>query len=86
MTREELEIQKNLQSEKKLHAEAALKATDYKVMKNAEAIAANITPIPYNAEELHNLRQSLRDTINACEAEIARLKAIEVEEDIEVIQ
>ena len=66
----------------KLNAESELQKSDYKVIKNAEALALGEEP-PYNPQELHALRQPLRDTINACEAEIARLDAIETENEAE---
>lgn len=43
-----------------------LQASDYKVIKCAEAICLNVE-LPYNMTALHNERQSLRDKINELE-------------------
>lgn len=46
-----------------------LQASDYKVIKCAEAICLN-AELPYNMTELHNERQALRDKINELESEV----------------
>ena len=46
-----------------------LQASDYKVIKCAEAICLN-EELPYNITELHNERQALRDKINELESEV----------------
>lgn len=43
-----------------------LSSSDYKVIKCYEAYLVG-EPMPYNAQELHSSRQSLRDSINALE-------------------
>lgn len=58
------------------NAEAQLKATDYIAAKIAEGKA---TKTEY--KEKIDLRQEWRDQINAAQAEIARLEAIETEEE-----
>ena len=58
------------------NAEAQLKATDYIAAKIAEGKA---TKTEY--KEKIDLRQQWRDKINAAQAEIARLEAIETEEE-----
>lgn len=58
------------------NAEAQLKATDYIAAKIAEGKA---TKTEY--KEKIDLRQQWRDQINAAQAEIARLEAIETEEE-----
>lgn len=45
-----------------------LAATDYKVVKIAEYLAAGL-PAPYDIEQLHAERQALRDKINEIEEE-----------------
>lgn len=40
-----------------------LAETDYKLLKNIEAFLAN-QPLPYDPEQLHNLRQSWRNQLN----------------------
>lgn len=59
------------------NAEAQLKATDYIAAKIAEGKA---TKTEY--KEKIDLRQQWRDQINAAQEEIARLEAIEIEEEI----
>lgn len=44
----------------------ALYATDYKVLKNAECFMLSL-PLEYDAQELHNERQAIRDEINLVE-------------------
>ena len=44
----------------------ALYATDYKVLKNAECFMLSL-PLEYDAQELHNERQAIRDEINQVE-------------------
>lgn len=46
-----------------------LSATDYKVIKCAEAQLLGL-PLPYDMEALHAERQALRDEINKLEQEI----------------
>ena len=46
-----------------------LQASDYKVIKCAEAICLN-AEMPYNMTALHNERQALRDKINELEMEV----------------
>ena len=46
-----------------------LAASDYKVVKIAEYLAAGL-PSPYDIEQLHAERQALRDQINALELEV----------------
>lgn len=48
---------------------AELQASDYKVIKCAEAICIN-EELPYNMTALHNERQALRDKINELESEV----------------
>lgn len=45
-----------------------LAESDYKVIKIAECVACGL-PLPYDAEQLHQERQALRDRINELEAE-----------------
>lgn len=82
MTRQEINELKNIQYTKKFNLESQLADTDYRVIKNAEAIAAGEEP-PYSPQELHSRRQPLRDDINACEAEIERLDGIVPEDEKE---
>ena len=63
------------------NAEAQLKATDYIAAKIAEGKA---TKTEY--KEKIDLRQQWRDKINAAQAEIARLEAIETEEEAHHIE
>ena len=46
-----------------------LQASDYKVIKCAEALTIG-AEMPYNMESLHNERQALRDKINELESEV----------------
>ena len=46
-----------------------LQASDYKVIKCAEAICLN-EELPYNMTALHKERQALRDKINELESEV----------------
>ena len=46
-----------------------LQASDYKVIKCAEAICLN-AELPYDMTALHNERQALRDKINELESEV----------------
>ena len=48
---------------------AELSSTDYKVIKCAECSISG-EEMPYDAEELHNERQSLRDKINELEEQL----------------
>ena len=43
--------------------------SDYKVIKCQECVLAGI-PLPYNIDELHNERQTIRDQINKLQAQI----------------
>ena len=45
-----------------------LAESDYKVIKIAECVACGL-PLPYDAEQLHQERQALRDRINLLEGE-----------------
>ena len=45
-----------------------LAESDYKVIKIAECAACSL-PLPYDAEELHQERQAIRDRINLLEGE-----------------
>ena len=45
-----------------------LAESDYKVIKIAECVACNL-PMPYDAEQLHQERQAIRDRINLLEGE-----------------
>lgn len=45
-----------------------LAESDYKVIKIAECVACGL-PMPYDAEQLHEERQSIRDRINELEGE-----------------
>lgn len=45
-----------------------LQESDYKVIKIAECVACGL-PLPYDAEELHQERQAIRDRINLLEGE-----------------
>lgn len=46
--------------------------TDYKVIKCYEALLVG-EAMPYNAQDLHTSRQSIRDNINSLEAALKRL-------------
>ena len=46
-----------------------LQASDYKVIKCAEAMAVG-AELPYDAQALHKERQTLRDKINELESEV----------------
>ena len=46
-----------------------LQESDYKVIKCAEAMCIN-AELPYNVENLHKVRQALRDKINELESEV----------------
>lgn len=48
---------------------AQLASTDYKVVKLAECLAIG-SEMPYNAQELHQQRQAIRDRINQLEMEV----------------
>ena len=73
MSRTELEEQLNALYTENSNLEAQLSSGDYKVIKNSEAERAG-EELPYNPQELHAERQAMRDTINANEAEIERIK------------
>lgn len=45
-----------------------LQESDYKVIKIAECVACSL-PLPYDAEQLHQERQAIRDRINELEGE-----------------
>ena len=80
MTREEIQEQLNLLSTEKMELESQLNSGDYKIIKCAEAQAVG-DPLPYDAAKLHADRQAKRDRINAIEAEIAELEAMEPDEE-----
>lgn len=62
------EQQANIQMEiERLKSE--LQASDYKVIKCAEAMAVGME-MPYDVASLHNERQALRDKINELESEV----------------
>lgn len=72
---------KQLISEQELiinDCKGTLKGNDYKNLKNIEAQLAGVE-LPYDPQEVYNGNKTLRDQINAAEAEIARLEAIEPE-------
>lgn len=46
-----------------------LQASDYKVIKCAEAMAVGME-MPYDVESLHKVRQALRDKINELEEQL----------------
>ena len=48
---------------------AQLASTDYKVVKISECLAIG-SEMPYNAQELHQQRQAIRDRINQLEMEV----------------
>lgn len=48
---------------------AQLSESDYKVVKLAECLAIG-SEMPYNAQELHQQRQAIRDRINQLESEV----------------
>ena len=73
MNRTELEEQLNALYTENSNLEAQLSSGDYKVIKNSEAERAG-EELPYDPQELHAERQSMRDTINANEIEIERIK------------
>lgn len=73
MNRTELEEQLNALYTENANLEARLSSGDYKVIKNSEAERAG-EELPYNPQELHSERQAMRETINANEAEIERIK------------
>lgn len=73
MNRTELEERLNALYTENSNLEAQLSSGDYKVIKNSEAERAGEEP-PYNPQELHTERQNMRDTINANEIEIDRIK------------
>lgn len=62
-TAEELRDRRYMEIER---LKSELQASDYKVIKCAEAICLN-AEMPYNMTELHNERQALRDKINELE-------------------
>lgn len=73
MSRTELEEQLNALYTENANLEAQLSSGDYKVIKNSEAERAG-EELPYNPQELHAERQAMRDTINANEIDIERIK------------
>ena len=62
-TAEELRDRRYMEIER---LKSELQASDYKVIKCAEAICLN-AEMPYNITALHNERQALRDKINELE-------------------
>lgn len=77
---EKQELLNKLYTEK-LGLKGQISDSDYKVIKCAECKAAEL-PLPYDIDTLHAERQALRDKINKIEDEIARIEAIEPEEEI----
>lgn len=73
MSRTELEEQLNALYTENANLEAQLSSGDYKVIKNSEAERAG-EELPYNPQKLHAERQAMRDTINANEIDIERIK------------
>ena len=65
-TAEELRDRRYMEIER---LKSELQASDYKVIKCAEAMAVG-AEMPYNMAELHNERQALRDKINELESEV----------------
>ena len=65
-TAEELRDRRYMEIER---LKSELQASDYKVIKCAEAMAVG-AEIPYDAESLHKERQALRDKINELEIEV----------------
>lgn len=59
--------QEKLEEIEKLKAQLA--STDYKVVKLSECLAIG-SEMPYNAQELHQQRQAIRDRINQLEMEV----------------
>lgn len=49
---------------------AQLRESDYKVVKISECLAIGSSEMPYNAQELHQQRQAIRDRINQLEMEV----------------
>ena len=72
-TAEELRQEKLAEIEK---LKAQLASTDYKVVKISECLAIG-SEMPYNAQELHQQRQAIRDRINQLEMEV---KSVENEQ------
>lgn len=81
MTNVEKQEQLNKLYTEKMSLESQLNDSDYKVIKCAECKVAEL-PLPYNIKALHVERQLKRDKINQIEDEIARIEAIEPEEEI----
>ena len=52
---------------------AQLASTDYKVVKISECLAIG-SEMPYNAQELHQQRQAIRDRINQLEMEVSNVE------------
>ena len=73
MNRTELEERLNALYTENSNLEAQLSSGDYKVIKNSEAERAG-EELPYNPQELHAERQTMRDAINVNEIEIERIK------------
>ena len=65
-TAEELRQEKIAEIEQ---LKAQLASTDYKVVKISECLAIG-SEMPYNAQELHQQRQAIRDRINQLEMEV----------------
>ena len=65
-TAEELRQEKLAEIEQ---LKAQLASTDYKVVKISECLAIG-SEMPYNAQELHQQRQAIRDRINQLEMEV----------------
>ena len=77
---EKQELLNKLYTEK-LGLKGQISDSDYKVIKCAECKAAEL-PLPYDIDTLHAERQAIRDKINEIEDEIAKIEAIEPEEEI----
>jgi len=74
-TNEQQEIQQNILIKQQIQQEIAtlkidLSNTDYKITKCMEYQLAELE-LPYNVQELHTTRQTLRDRINELESEMS---------------
>lgn len=82
MKQQEIQQQIDRLTEERRSLESQLQQGDYKIIKCAEAQAVG-EELPYDAEALHETRQSFRDRINAIEAEVAELEGMEPEAEEE---
>lgn len=80
MTQAEIIERKNTLYTERMNMESQLSSSDYKVIKCAEAQAAEL-PLPYDINTLHAERQAMRDRINEIDAELEELDATEPEEE-----